>query len=258
MTFTRARIVYAIGATKFALVPGDFAGATINQGIQERITNKLNDLGEIGYGESQPSQKQGGVVLQYGKANKEVMSLLIGNPLETAAITDAYYHTTFKAVANKNAVVAGQHGFEMTADVTTGSASYTDAKGRSQPLTRQPFATFAPATALSYAQGAAGAFKFSTDLIAGGFDVTPFVPYAVADAEQLTRDSYGLLELILQGVIQYRGVRSVYQVRFAETQLNRQDNSAIDPNATPVSINFRDLSPNCVMDLKFLNRSVVC
>jgi hypothetical protein len=252
--FTRALLKY--GATKIPLIPGDFAGATLNQGIQERITTRLNDLGELIFGESENSQKQGAFVLQYGKANKEVMALLFGHPLETGAITDAYYHRTFKAAETIPAVTTGQHGFEMTADVAEGSASYIDETGKTVPLTRQPFATFAPATVKSYAQGAAGAFKFSTDII--GFDVTPFVPYAVADADYLDHDPFGLFEVYLQGIIQYKGVKQVYQVIFSEAQLNRQENSAIDPAQNPISINFRDLSQNCVMNVKWLNRNVVC
>jgi hypothetical protein len=254
--FTRALLKY--GATKIPLIPGDFSGATLDQGIQERITTKLNDLGELIFGESENSQKQGAFVLQYGKANKEVMSLLFGHPLETAAITDAFYHSTFKAVATKPAVTTGQHGFEMVADAADGSASYIDATGKTVALTRQPFATFVPATVKTYAQGAAGTFKFSTDIVAGGFDVTPFVPYAIADADQLDHDPYALFEVFLQGIIQYKGVKQVYQIRFSEAQLNRQDNSIVDPTQSPVSINFRDLSTNCVMDVKWLNRNVVC
>lgn len=254
--FTRALLKY--GANKIPLIPGDFSGATLNLGIQERITTKLNDLGELIFGESENSQKQGAFTLQYGKANKEVMSLSFGHPLETAAITDAFYHATFKAVATKSALTTGQHGFEMVADVAAGSASYIDATGKTVPLTRQPFATFAGATVKSYAQGAAGAFRFSDDIVLGGFDVTPFVPYAIADADQLDHDPYGLFEVFLQGIIQYKGVKQVYQIHFSEAQLNRQDNSAIDPAQNPISINFRDLSTNCVMAVKWLNRSVVC
>lgn len=254
--FTRALLKY--GATKIPLIPGDFSGATLNQGIQERITTRLNDLGELIFGESENSQKQGAFVLQYGKANKEVMSLLFGHPLESAAITDAFYHSTFKALSTKPAVTTGQHGFEMVADVAAGSASYIDETGKTVPLTRQPFATFAPATVKSYAQGAAGTFKFSTDIVTGGFDVTPFVPYAIANADQLDHDPFALFEVFLQGIIQYKGIKQVYQIHFSEAQLNRQDNSAIDPAQNPISINFRDLSQNCVMDVKWLNRSVVC
>jgi hypothetical protein len=254
--FTRALLKY--GPTKIPLVPGDFSNATLNQGIQERINTKLNDLGELIFAESENSQKQGAFVLQYGKANKEVMSLLFGHPLESAAITDAIYQRTFKAAATIPAAAAGQHGFEMLADVVAGSASYTDATGKTVALTRQPFGTFVPATPKSYAQGAAGAFKFSTDIVAGGFDVTPFVPYAVPDADQLNHDPFGIFEVYLQGVIQYLGAKQVFQIHFSEAQINRQDNSAIDLAQSPISVNFRDLSQNCVMDVKWLNRTVVC
>ncbi|MGL5061093.1 MAG: hypothetical protein ACRC62_14060, partial [Microcoleus sp.] len=186
------------------------------------------------------------------------MALLFGHPLETEATTEAYYHSTFTAVAEKAAVVTGQHGFGMLADQAAGSASYIDATGKTVALTRQAFATFAPATVKSYAQGANGAFKFSTDIVTGKFDVTPFVPYAAADTDRLDHDPFGLFEVWLQGVIQYKGKKEVYQIHFSEAQLNRQENSAIDPAQTPVSVNFRDLSPTCVIDLRFLNRSVVC
>jgi hypothetical protein len=254
---TRALLKY--GTAKIPLIPGDFSGGTLNQGIQERITNKINDLGEQLFGEAESSQRQGAFVLQYGKMNKEVMALLFGHPLETEATTEAFYHSTFKAVAAKAAVTAGQHGHGMVADVAAGSASYIDQNGRTVALTRQPaFATFTPATPLSYTQGANAAFKFSDDLVAAGYDVTPFVPYPVIDADRLDHDPFGLFEVWLQGVIQYKGVKEVYQIHFSEAQLNRQENSAIDPAQTPVSVNFRDLSPTCVIDLKFLNRTVVC
>jgi hypothetical protein len=253
---TRALLKY--GPSKIPLVPGDFSGGTLNQGVQERITNKINDLGELLFGESETSQRQGAFVLQYGKANKEVMSLLFGHPLESEATTEAFFHRTLKALAEVPAVTTGQHGHGMVADVAAGSASYTDATGRTKPLTRQPFATFVPATAESYAQGANGAFKFSTDLVAAGYEVTPFVPYPVTDSDKLDHDPYGIFEVWLQGVIQYKGAKQVYQIHFSEAQLNRQDNSAIDPAQTPISVNFRDISSSCVMDVRWLNRSVVC
>jgi hypothetical protein len=253
---TRALLKY--GPTKIPLIPGDFAGGTINQGVQEKINNKINDLGELLFGESETSQRQGSFVLQYGRQNKEVMALMFGHPLETEATTEAFFHRTFKAVAATSPVTTGQHGFGMVADVAAGSASYTDEAGRTVALTRQPFATFTPATVKSYAQGSAGAFKFSDDIVLGGFDVTPFVPYPVADSDRLDHDPFGVFEVWLQGVIQYKGNKEVYQIHFSEAQLNQQENSAIDPAQTPVSINFRDLSPTCVIDLRFLNRRVVC
>jgi hypothetical protein len=257
--FTRALMTYNNGLiANIPLVPGDFSGATLNLGVQERIITKINDLGELLFSETEPQQRQGAFTLQYGKCNQEVMALMFGHPLESAAITDAYYHRTFKALATIPAVVAGQHGFEMTADTAAGSASYIDATGKTVPLTRQPFATFTAATPKSYAQGAAGAFKFSNDIVAGRFDVTPFVPYAIADADQLNHTRFGLFQVWLQGVIQYRGVKRVFQIHFSEAELNRQENSQIDPTQTPVNVNFRDLSPACVMNVKWLNRTVVC
>lgn len=254
--FTQALLKYGTIGAKINLVPGDFSGATLNQGIQERITNVLNDLGELTYGESENSQKQGTMTLQFGKMNKTVMSLLAGHPLETAALTNAAYFRTFKAAATIPAVATGNYGFEMTVDNADGSASYVDATGKTQQLTRQPFTTFVPATVKSYAQGAAGAFKFSTDII--GYEVTPYVPMAIADGDQLDHDPYGLFEVWLKGVIQYKGEKQIYIVKFDQAQLNRQDNSTIDPAQSPISVNFRDLSTNCVLDLAFLNRKVVC
>ncbi|MGL5063863.1 MAG: hypothetical protein ACRC62_28075, partial [Microcoleus sp.] len=67
---TRALLKY--GATKIPLIPGDFAGGTLNQGIQERITNKITDLGENLFGETETTQRQVAFTLQYGRMNKEV------------------------------------------------------------------------------------------------------------------------------------------------------------------------------------------
>lgn len=255
MTITRARIDSKLG--NISLIPADFASAQLNLGIQERIRTRINDLGELIYSRSEASEKRGAFTLNYSQLNPEVLGMMVGHPVETASITDAYFHNTLIAVATKPPVVAGQHGSEMTADNPLSRATYSK-NGKTTTLTRQPFTTFAPATAESFAQGAAGTYKFSTDLITAKADVTVFTPYAITDALQLAYNPFGSCEVILQGVAWLGSKKSVYQIRFSEAEVDRTANSQIDPTAETFAINWRDLSPNCVLDVKWLGRTIVC
>lgn len=255
---TRAAFRYKVGAQTILYVPGDFAGGTINQGIQEKINTAMTDFGELKFAEIETNQRQVAFTLNYGRINKQNLPLLMGSPLIAEATTAAIYQQTFKAVALTPALTTGQHGFSMVADNADSLATSTDAFGKSVPLTRQPFASFVPATPLTFAQGANGSYKFSDDLITAGSYVSVYTPYPVADSERIGHEGFGLFQVDLQGVLQYQGKKEVYQVRFSEAQLNRQDNSNIDFAASPVPIQFRDLSPACQIDFRFLNRRVAC
>lgn len=66
--------------------------------------------------------------------------------------------------ASYDALPVGSYGSTLLADaVATGSAKFSG--GTSVALVQQPFTTFVPATPTSFAIGASGALKFSTDLV---------------------------------------------------------------------------------------------
>jgi hypothetical protein len=256
MTLTQAIIRY--GNPLISVSPPDFAGGTINQGIQDRIVSRINQLGELIFSESETSQRQGAFTLNYAKANKQVMALLFGSPIESEASSSALYMRTFRADQIPAAAVAGQDGFGMLADQATSSASYQDEFNRTVELARVDVSAFVAGTPDTFAQDADGVYLLSDNIVAGRYYVNVFGFYPTTDNDRLSHDRFGVLEVYLRGVIQYQGRKEVYQIHFSEAELNRQDNSQIDPAASPVAVNFRDLSQNCVMDVKWLNRTVVC
>lgn len=258
MTFVNAWLETLVGSTLVRLAPDGFRGATINQGIQEQIRQRMNNLGELAFAETETTQRQGAFTINFAKPNPDVIALIMGSPLETVASTSAKYINTFTPRANAiPAAPVGGYGNGMAADQAVSQATYIDNNGRSREATRVPFATvIAPTDLATFSQGANGAFNVSNDLI--DKPITFYSEYPATNIDQLAHTNWGVFKVVLQGVIQHNKIKKVYQVEFSRAELNRQDNSAFDPAADPIAINFRDLSNACVMSVRFLKASVAC
>jgi hypothetical protein len=231
---------------------------TWNQGIQEQIINETNDRGEMIFSEAIVSQKEPGLTLNYAKCTKELMALKLGWKLDNQALTDALFCKSFRVTqATYAAAPVGVEGNGMLADQAT-SECFALIDGISTPLTRQPFATFVPATVLSFAQGADGAMKFSTDLVALKPFVTPVFVYPVAAADVMIDDPFESFKLTLLGVLTENFKKRLFTIDFDSVQVNRQENSQIDFKASPMPLSFRIVDTGCYPKVRFTNVDRKC
>jgi hypothetical protein len=124
--------------------------------------------------------------LTYGAKNKQLLSAFFGLALANGTRDTAVVKTLEVTSGVQAATISGYSGFGVTADQSGSEAFYLNANGVAVELTRQTFATFNGATALSWAQGADLALKWSDDLVANRNYVTYYVPYSSTNTDYLT------------------------------------------------------------------------
>lgn len=223
-----------------------------NRGIEEQIINETDDFGEIYVDSAVSNGRDPAFTLTYGALTKEIMALQTGFKLATQADTGLFIKSFQVKTAELAPVVTGQDGFGMVADTAEASVL---TKGLSVPLNRQPFATFAPATANSFAQGANGAFKFSNDLVTARAWVTVYAEYPLTTADVLTEDTYSEFIMSLVGILHDK---TVFNLVFDPVALNKSENNETNFGADSQSLVFRITDSGCVPKLKFLNRVRKC
>lgn len=115
--------------------------------------------------------------ISYSVVNPELLAFRIGTYFESKT-NDLYFTRSYTVTQNNfPAYALGSFGKGIVADA--------DAKASkkvgyiSTPLTIQPYATFTPATANSFAVGADGALKFSDNLVAARETVSVMIPYTL-------------------------------------------------------------------------------
>lgn len=155
------------------------------------------------------------------------------------------------------AQVAGFQGFGATAD-DANCVGYANRSGVLTPLTRQPFATFAPATANSFAIGANAALKFSDDLVSAQVVVGVSIPYPYTSGVSLSTPMPNF-KAVLTGVTNDNldGQRRMFQATFSLATVDLSQSGTLSSgNAGQISI--VDLSQNCSLDLKYLDIKPSC
>lgn len=249
-----SKIIYASlkDASDRLLVLPSPANSTWNQGIAEQIVNQTNDYGDLYVADAVATGRDPAFTLNYQSLTKELLALKTGFQLETQADTGIFVKSFQVKKSTYDVVAAGQDGFGMVAD--TASASVLR-KGISVPLERQSFATFAPATASSFAQGANAAFKFSDDIVAAKEWVTVMGTYPVTDADVLSETLFDTFTMSLVGILHDK---TVFNIVFDPVGLKRQENNEIGFGAQEQNLVFRITDPSCVPKVKFLNRTRAC
>ena len=152
----------------------------INPNRQTRKTTRRNALGESITDDIIPQGSDPVATLTYSGYNFEMMAFAMGKQIESGTFDLTMPLQMQVKEATYPAKTTGQVGHGIVADAVT-YASKTDTTGakKSVPLTQQPFATFSPTTANSFAVGANGALKFSDNLVADQTFVTLSVSRAV-------------------------------------------------------------------------------
>lgn len=257
ITFAALRTLNESPARVLALPSPD--SVVWNQGVEEQIINLTNDLGELQFDEAIVTNRQPVITLNYGKMTPEIMALKLGYRLQSQNITDALMAGSFRAEKAEyaGAASANQEGHGMTADQST-SEMYALINGLSVPLTRQPFSTFDAAVNNSFAQGAHGATKLSTNLVATRTMVTRFFFYPINGAYYLSHDPFSDFACTLIGVLTENSRKRVFELKFSTMQLNKTDNNEVDFRAAPIPVAFRITDTACVARLRFFNRERLC
>ena len=180
------------GLTQIIRTPNNF---TIDFGFKSTKITGVNGLGQKCNLSTTVNEATGMVEITVGKSDVRILALAMGRFVQANTADNIILPFRRKALlASTPAIPAGGLGFEITADPVglTGTAKLLD--GVEQLLTQQPFATFIPATPLSFAVGAAGAIKFSNDLVAARADTELQIPCTV-DTRSISEQSLGLMSL---------------------------------------------------------------
>ena len=219
------------------LIVADTPGtATINLGIEERISNTVSQLGERVIDTIDVDAFQPVVAVTLPGWTPEAIAMRLGRKLETGSKT-LYYQKTFRITATNQVLAAaesGEEGFEIVADEPNSQASYLADLGISTPLTRVANATFDPATdLLSYSVGAAGVISFSDDLIGG--TVSFSIPYTVANTQFIGEEAFVDFEMNLTYIM--RDLK-IFQIRIPSVSISLGEGD-LDLGAAEAPLSFR-------------------
>jgi hypothetical protein len=169
--------------------PTDFE---IDAGIKTKTTEGSNNLGEKSLLDRYVDSVMPELTLTIAGSSTEIFGYQIGK--EVVKITGSSEILTFRKQALQGQtlpVPIGGYGYDIAIDaVSRGGARLGG--DLSVGLTQQPWATFVPATLLSFAVGANGAFKFSNDLVTSRAYITVRVP-AIVDVYSLSENNIGFM-----------------------------------------------------------------
>lgn len=171
--------------------PTDFE---IDAGIKTKTTEGSNNLGEKALLDRYVDSVMPEMTLTVQGCNTELFGYQIGK--EVAKITGSTEIITFRKqalTAQTPAVPIGGYGYDIAIDAVGARGGAKLGGGLSVGLTQQPWASFVPATPLTFAIGANGAFKFSNDLVAARAYVTIRVP-AIVDIYSLSEINIGFMK----------------------------------------------------------------
>jgi len=182
------------------------AGGVINPGIKDQEINAMSRIGEMVIVDTYPVERKPEIKLDWNQKNIQLLSMRLGLQFTTQTAVAAKYVNSGLLVT-KSAYLGSAVGFEGNGILADQPNTVAYSLGIDQSivaLTRQPFATFMPATVLSYAQGADGAMLFSTDLL--GQYVAFEVPQTLASVTALSDQVTGTFAMTLMTIMQDRTV----------------------------------------------------
>lgn len=162
------------------------SGAVLNPGIAMQDIMSTSRVGEKVIVDRYAIERKPELQLDFNQKSIQLLGVRLGQSWQSVVSKTGFLFNSGLRVTQSiyPAVTVGVEGSGMIADQAASTASFLNEFQVSEVLTRQPFATFDPATSKSFAQGADGAMKFSTDLIGKyvGFDF----PYPLANVLALS------------------------------------------------------------------------
>lgn len=184
-------------------------------------------------------------------------SLRFLRSLSSAAGSGVYAFIKQVTSGTYAAQTTGFQGFGALAD-DTNVVGYANDNGVLTALTRQPFATFAPGTANSFAVGANAALRFSDDLVAAKRSVGLTIPYPYTGAAVLGTPMPNF-EATIIGVTNDNvdGLRRLFQINLSNATVDlSQSGTLTSGNSSQISI--VDLSQRCSLDIRYLQEQPSC
>lgn len=226
-----------------------------NEGVEEQVYSQRNAIGDLVFDEAMTTQRQPVITATFPRMTKELIALKLGYKFNNQAVSETAF--AFSRRLDKLSFPAAASGFAghgMLANIAEASVIKD---GISEPLTRSTFATWDPDAAPdTFAQGAAGELEFSTNLL--NKYVTVFGNYPTTAADVISENPFSIFKLRIFGVLQTQGVREVFYVQFNQAQAIAAENDEFDFSSQDVPVQFRSLDTDCVPQLVFPNRKVLC
>lgn len=219
-------------------------GGVLNPGIEITQIESTSRLGEAVFVDTYSMGRKPTVQLTWQQKSIELIAMRLGLKMEEQSnITVKVVSSGLRVLKNEYAgSTVGFEGFGMPADQATSVASLLLDGAISVPLTRQPFATFNPATPLSFAQGADGAHKWSDDLI--GKYVSFEFEQDLATAISLTEENFVQFQMTLQTIFTDRTILE-WQFPNVSVKLDEGDINLRDPEL-PLTFQIQDDGSTCL------------
>jgi hypothetical protein len=165
----------------------------VDFGLKTKSTNTSNPLGQMSEANRYTIENMPTAMFKIGANNTQNAALAANRGVEKVAASPE------KVLIRKQATVgqtppapSGGLGFGILEDAVTNASAHFGGDP-SVPLVQQPWATFAPATPLSFAIGANSAIKFSTDLVTERAYVS-LISTEIIDIVQMKFNDLGLTE----------------------------------------------------------------
>lgn len=157
------------------------SGAVFNPGIGITDIMAMSRVGEQVIVDTYSKERKPTISLDFEQKSIQLLGVRLGQAWEPLVTSTGHLFNSGLKITKGSypAAAVGYEGYGMIADQAASVASLLGPNQIPEVLTRQPFATFNPATPKSFAQGANGATLWSDDLI--GEYVGYEFPYPLAN-----------------------------------------------------------------------------
>jgi hypothetical protein len=247
-TFTRVNLLPIGSAFPTIIDIGDTGNLLLNAAVTKQYTK--NDEGiMVPYA---IRQDQADPAFQFTPRSSDITSTALAwlrsmVPGAGSAIWSRHKVIDSETVA---AATTGTQGFGAIAD-DPNCVGYVNNRGVLTALTRQPFATFVPATLNSFAIGANGALKFSTDLVGKLVGLTISYPYTAGVSLGAPLANFrAILHAVENDTIE--GTKRLIQCTFARATVDLSQAGSLN-SGNPGQITITDLSGSCSVDLEYID-----
>jgi|GEM_PF-5309729 len=215
---------------------------TLNPGVEEIVTQRRSRTGPREVSRVILDAEQPIIQATFPGWTPGTLSVRLQRMFESVTNKQTTVYNTFVATGDVSGANSGEEGFGMPPDIPTSIASKISSSGLSIPLTRQVYATFNPAVDDTFAQGANGALKFSSNIyLNGGTEVTVALgPYTLTNpnAVAMTTKAFNKFRLGMEFV---NNSLQIVRVEFPSVNI-KGDEGDINFGGDAAPITFRHAS----------------
>jgi len=167
----------------------------LDTGLKELVRTASSQTGVMVETFRQVTEEMPKIKMSFPGLSQEIIEILLGRIFADADGVATFYGRNRVLVDSVTGAEAGVDGYGLAADNPNAIASAFGPDGHTIALTRQPYATFNPATDDSFAQGANGAMKFSDNLT--GYQKSWRVPQTLDGVRKLSSTDVGQVGIVL-------------------------------------------------------------